>query len=212
MTNTIATAAFALLVGAVLGQLARGPLKRIDPDLCQWVDADGSAPYWIIPSLAFALCAFTLNTYPSDWDSFSIVIYVGGLLLTATIDMRFMLLPDRLTLPLLWAGLLVNIAGHIPLEDAVLGAAIGYTFLWAIFHVCRLVLKKEGMGYGDFKLTAAIGAWQGYTALLSVVLIASITHICISVISARRSKQKAQPFGPHLVLGAVLTLAFGPLV
>jgi leader peptidase (prepilin peptidase)/N-methyltransferase len=144
---------------------------------------------------------------------------VGGLCLTwilialAGIDLRTQLLPDPLTLPLLWLGLLASL---IPLfadpVTSILGAALGYLSLWAVYWLFKLVTGKEGMGYGDFKLLAALGAWLGPLALLPIVLLASVVGTLIggSVLALRgRDRSTPIPFGPFLAGAGWLWLLFG---
>ena len=145
---------------------------------------------------------------------------LGGcaLLLTWTlialtlIDLDTQLLPDQLTLPLLWLGLLLNFFGIlVSLEQAVLGAIAGYMSLWLIFHIFKLLTKKEGMGFGDFKLFAAIGAWLGISALPATLMIASLSGsiIGLSMILLKRHKRQVPiAFGPYLALGGWLMLVF----
>ncbi|MDD3763184.1 MAG: A24 family peptidase [Nevskiales bacterium] len=135
------------------------------------------------------------------------------LLALAVIDLRTQLLPDNLTLPLMWLGLGVNLYGvFVPIETAVIGAMIGYLSLWSIFHLFRLVTGKEGMGYGDFKLLAAIGAWLGWQALPMVILLSSLVGavVGIGLIAFRRhDRQIPIPFGPYLAAAGWLALLYG---
>ncbi|KAF1034111.1 MAG: Type 4 prepilin-like proteins leader peptide-processing enzyme [Herbaspirillum frisingense] len=131
----------------------------------------------------------------------------------AFIDAETMLLPDDLTLPLLWLGLLVNL-GHriVPLQDAVLGAAGGYAALWLIFWIFKLASGKEGLGYGDFKLMAALGAWLGWQALPFVLLSASALGAVAGIalmLAGRHERGQVLPFGPYLAIAGMLALLFG---
>ena len=133
----------------------------------------------------------------------------------ALIDARIYMLPDLITLPLLWLGLLVNTLDFFaPIADAVLGAVAGYLSLWAIYWLFKLLRDKEGLGYGDFKLTAAIGAWLGWQALPSVVLIAALTALCtaaVLVLAGRMKVQQPMPFGPFLAFAGFLTICLDQL-
>jgi len=135
------------------------------------------------------------------------------LLALSLIDLDSMLLPDQLTLPTLWLGLLINInGGFVPLSDAVTGAAVGYSLLWGLYWLFKLLTGKEGMGYGDFKLLAMIGAWFGWQALPLTILLSSFAGalIGISLIAlGKRQQSQAIPFGPYLALGGVVYLFFG---
>jgi leader peptidase (prepilin peptidase) / N-methyltransferase len=147
----------------------------------------------------------------------------GGLALMLTwslialtfIDADTTLLPDDLTIPLLWLGLLANLLGAFPgvtLRDAVLGAVAGYLSLWLIYWSFKLTTGKEGMGYGDFKLLAALGAWLGWKALLPVVLLASVVGALVGIVLivlARRGREIPIPFGPYLASAGFLVLLFG---
>jgi leader peptidase (prepilin peptidase)/N-methyltransferase len=131
------------------------------------------------------------------------------------IDADTTLLPDDLTIPLLWLGLLANLLGAFPsvtLRDAVLGAVAGYLSLWLIYWSFKLTTGKEGMGYGDFKLLAALGAWMGWKALLPVVLLASVVGAMVGIaliVLARRGREIPIPFGPYLASAGFFVLLFG---
>ncbi len=140
------------------------------------------------------------------------------LLIAATfIDYDTKLLPDQLTYPLLWLGLLTNAltTGIVPLTDAVLGAAAGYLFLWLTFWAFKFLTGKEGMGYGDFKLFAALGAWMGWQALPSIILLAAVTGLAyalVRIVMRRQSRADAIPFGPFLAVAGWVTLMFRDIV
>jgi leader peptidase (prepilin peptidase)/N-methyltransferase len=145
----------------------------------------------------------------------------GAMLLTAilivltAIDLDHQLLPDSMTLPLLWIGLLLNIDNtFVSLESAVLGAVFGYLCLWAVFWLFKIVTGKEGMGHGDFKLLAALGAWFGLAALPSIVLLSSVVGAVLGValiITGKQDPETPMPFGPFLA-GAGLLHLFYPNV
>lgn len=136
--------------------------------------------------------------------------FVAVLLALALIDLDYFLLPDLLTLPLLWAGLLWAAAGAsaITLSLAVWGAAFGYVSLWAFYWAFKLVTGKEGLGYGDFKLLAAFGAWFGPLALLPIMIGASVTGAVVGTVQAvrRGGKSEPLPFGPSMALAAAAYL------
>jgi leader peptidase (prepilin peptidase) / N-methyltransferase len=143
----------------------------------------------------------------------------GGLLLTAfllalaMIDADTTLLPDDLTQPLLWIGLLLNLRStYAPLSEAVIGAVAGYLSLWSVYWMFKLVTGKEGMGYGDFKLLAALGAWLGWKMLLPIVLMSSVVGALVGVVLivlARRGREIPIPFGPYLAAAGFLILLYG---
>ena len=137
----------------------------------------------------------------------------ASLLAMSAIDIDTHLLPDSMTLPLLWAGIIVNINGMFAsLQDAVLGAIFGYLVLWAVHWAFKLVRGVEGMGYGDFKLLAALGAWLGWAALPQIVLIAAVAGAVVGLAATWRGRMRFEeplPFGPFLAAGGAVTLFLG---
>ncbi len=159
-------------------------------------------------ALLFGLCAYVFGV---GVPGLLLMAFLATLLLLACIDLRASLLPDSLTLPLLWAGLLVNASPYAltGLSDAVLGAAGGYLVLWLIFHGFRLATGREGMGHGDFKLLAALGAWLGATALPMLLLGASIAGVVVGlglIVCGKATRGQPQPFGPYLALAGIVAL------
>lgn len=138
-----------------------------------------------------------------------------GLVLIALtfIDLDTQLLPDDLTLPLLWAGLLLNLWGtYVPLQDAVIGAMAGYLALWMIYWIFRLATGKEGMGYGDFKLLAALGGWLGWQALPAIILLSALVGATVGIgliVFRQHGRDTPIPFGPYLAGAGLLVLYFG---
>jgi leader peptidase (prepilin peptidase) / N-methyltransferase len=145
--------------------------------------------------------------------SLASLVLIFALVALTGIDFDTQLLPDDITLPLLWAGLLLNVlGGFTTLSSAVLGAVFGYLALWSIYWVFKLITGKEGMGYGDFKLLAALGAWFGWQALPLIILLSSLVGavVGISLIALQgKDRQTAIPFGPYLAGAGLLTLFFG---
>ena len=137
-------------------------------------------------------------------------VFALSLLTLALIDARLYVLPDLITLPLMWLGLLINTQEHFaPVAAAVLGAIIGYLSLWTIYWLFKLLRNKEGMGYGDFKLSAAIGAWLGWQAMPSVVLVAALTALCtaaVLLLAGRLRIEQPMPFGPFLAFAGFLAM------
>lgn len=156
-----------------------------------------------------ALCAWRFGWTPMLPCALALV---WVLVAAAVVDMRTQLLPDVLTLPLLWLGLLVNVGGLVvPLEQAVIGAAAGYLFLWSVYWAFRLVTGKEGMGFGDFKLLAALGAWFGWPALPALLLLSSLVGALWGIalrISGRLGAGAAMPFGPFIAGAGIWYLLF----
>lgn len=135
------------------------------------------------------------------------------LLALAIIDLDTLYLPDSMTLPLLWLGLLANTAElFVPLKDAVFGAIAGYLFLWSLYWLFKLATGKEGMGYGDFKLLAALGAWLGWQMLPLIILLSSLVGTIAGVmliIFKNHQRSNPIPFGPYLAVAGVITLFWG---
>jgi leader peptidase (prepilin peptidase) / N-methyltransferase len=140
-------------------------------------------------------------------------LFVFALVALTFIDFDTQLLPDDITLPLLWLGLLFNlIGGFASITSAVIGAMAGYLILWSIYWLFKLVTGKEGMGYGDFKLLAAIGAWFGWQLLPAVILLSSVVGAVIGValiLFKGKGRNSAIPFGPFLALGGIAALFYG---
>ncbi|NVK54784.1 MAG: prepilin peptidase [Alteromonadaceae bacterium] len=132
------------------------------------------------------------------------------------IDLDKMILPDQLTLPLLWIGLLASTdTVFVTPTDAILGAAIGYFILWSIYWAFKLLTGKEGMGYGDFKLLAALGAFTGWQGLLIIILLSSFVGAAFGIVMMLRQKQGkdlAIPFGPYLAIAGWLTLLYQDII
>jgi leader peptidase (prepilin peptidase) / N-methyltransferase len=141
-------------------------------------------------------------------------LFSASLIALTFIDFDTQLLPDDITLPLLWAGLLFNlVGGFTDLPSAVVGAMAGYLALWSVYWLFKLVTGKEGMGYGDFKLLAAIGAWFGWQLLPAVILLASVVGSVVGIaliLLARQGRSVPIAFGPYLALGGIAALFWGP--
>ncbi|MBK8970226.1 MAG: prepilin peptidase [Hahellaceae bacterium] len=154
-------------------------------------------------ALYFGVSAFT----------FAALLFTWLLIAMSAIDFDTQLLPDSLTLPLLWLGLIVNtLLGHVPLEDAVWGAVAGYLSLWTVYQVFRILTGKEGMGFGDFKLLAALGAWMGWQMLPLIILLSSMVGavVGIALIVVRgRDRNIPIPFGPYLAAAGWIALLWG---
>ena len=146
----------------------------------------------------------------------AVCVLVWGLLALTVIDIDQQLLPDQLTQPLLWLGLLLNISGtFVPLVDAVIGATAGYLTLWLVFQLFRLLTGKEGMGYGDFKLFALFGAWLGWQMLPLILLLSSLVGAVIGiamVVLRGRDHQIPIPFGPYLAIAGIIALFWGEAI
>jgi len=180
---------------------------------CSSCKAPISARYPMIEAVSAVLSAGLVWHFGFGWEGMAALVF-GWLLLAMTfIDIDTQLLPDDLTYPLLWLGLLVNVKGmFVPLQDAVLGAAAGYMVLWTVYWVFKLVRGKEGMGYGDFKLLAALGAWMGWQMLPAIILLSagvgSVIGIAI-IIASRMGFDHKIPFGPYLAGAGLVALLCG---
>jgi len=142
-----------------------------------------------------------------------VLILTWCLISLTMIDFDHMLLPDQITLPLLWLGLLANINGtFVPLSDAVIGAAAGYMSLYSIFWLFKAITGKEGMGYGDFKLFAVFGAWVGWQLLPLLILMASVVGAIVGIalmLFKNHQREQGIPFGPYLAVAGWITLLWG---
>ena len=166
----------------------------------------------LVTAAFFALCGwrFGLGLQAAAWAAFAALLICLFL-----IDMDTQILPDDLNYLLLWSGLLASAVGWtVPLSSAVWGAALGYLVFWSIFQLFRLATGKEGMGYGDFKLLAALGAWLGAEYLLAIVLLSSIVGAVIGVVllvvGKLANKDIPMPFGPYLAGAGLLAFALSP--
>ncbi len=172
-----------------------------------------SARYPAIEAACGLLSAGVIFQFGPTLAGAAALIFVWVMLALSAIDIDTQLLPDSLTLPLLWAGLLLNIGGTFTsLTSAVTGAAIGYLSLWSVYWLFKLLTGKEGMGFGDFKLLAAIGAWLGWTMLPLVILLSSLVGAIVGIsLMLFRSHQRDTPipFGPYLAAAGVIALFWG---
>jgi leader peptidase (prepilin peptidase)/N-methyltransferase len=165
----------------------------------------------ILTGLLFAACGVHFGAQPTTllWCGL-----VATLIALAFIDLDTQFLPDSLTLPLVWAGIASAAFGWIPvsLKDSVYGAMAGYLSLWLVFHAYRIIRGREGMGAGDFKLLAALGAWMGWLAIPSIILLASAVGAVVGIVLIvlrRHDRDVPIPFGPYLAGGGIAALFFG---
>lgn len=166
--------------------------------------------YPAIEAVTAVISAALIWHFGSGWAGIATLGFAYALIAMTCIDYDTQLLPDDLTLPLLWAGLLLNInATFVPLQEAVIGAAAGYLVLWAVYWLFKLATGKEGMGYGDFKLLAALGAWMGWKALPSIILLSSVVGAIVGILLiavAGRARDKTIPFGPYLAAAGMIAM------
>ncbi|MNN39920.1 Type 4 prepilin-like proteins leader peptide-processing enzyme [compost metagenome] len=160
-----------------------------------------------------ALTLFVAWRFGVTGTALALLLLSWGLLAMSMIDIEHQLLPDALVLPLLWLGLIVNaFEMFVPLEDALWGTVAGYLSLWSVFWVFKMVTGKEGMGYGDFKLLAMLGAWGGWQILPLTLLLSSLLGALIGLIMLRLQRKQAStpiPFGPYLAIAGWIALLWG---
>ena len=172
-----------------------------------------SARYPAVELAASAAAAYSAWQFGAGVPAFGAMVFVWAILAAGLIDFDTQFLPDSITLPLLWLGLLLNIgANFAPLDTAVIGAAAGYLSLWSVYWLFKLATGKEGMGFGDFKLLAAIGAWMGWTMLPMVILLSSVVGAVVGIgliVLARHGRDVPIPFGPYLGAAGIIAMFWG---
>lgn len=180
---------------------------------CRQCKTPISVRYPLVEALTGALIG--LVSWKFGYSGLTVMawIFTFALIALTFIDFDTQLLPDDITLPLLWLGLLFNLdTGFTDIKSALIGAMAGYLILWSIYWLFKLVTGKEGMGYGDFKLLAAIGAWFGWQLLPAVILLSSVLGAGIGIaliVFTKRGRETPMPFGPFLAIGGIAALFFG---
>ncbi|MCC2616468.1 A24 family peptidase [Aestuariibacter halophilus] len=172
-----------------------------------------SARYPAVELLTALLSAWAAWHFGFGWQGITAALFTWLLVSMTFIDLDKMLLPDQLTLPLLWIGLLLSL-NHtfVTPQDAIIGAAAGYLSLWSVYWAFKLLTGKEGMGYGDFKLLAALGAWMGWQHLALIILLSSVVGAVLGILMlSMKGKDKRQPipFGPYLAIAGWIALLYG---
>jgi leader peptidase (prepilin peptidase)/N-methyltransferase len=180
---------------------------------CRECKAPISARYPMVELVTGALTGLMVWKLGSGWAGLASVFFLYSLIAMTFIDADTQLLPDDLTYPLLWAGLLINLNGtFVPLHDAVIGAAAGYLALWSVNGLYKLLRGRDGMGGGDFKLLAALGAWLGWAMLPTIILMSSVVGavvgIVLMILNSRGMDYKI-PFGPYLAGAGLITMLYG---
>ena len=172
-----------------------------------------SLRYPIVEAVSGGLSAFAAWHFGFGLAGIAALFFIWALVALTFIDFDTQLLPDSITLPLLWLGLLLNLNGAFTsLANAVIGAAAGYLVLWSVYWAFKLLTGKEGMGFGDFKLLAAIGAWLGWALLPLVILLSSLVGAVVGIaliVLAKRGRNIPIPFGPYLAGGGLIALFWG---
>ena len=180
---------------------------------CSRCAAPISRRYPVVEALSGALSGYIAWRFGWSAAMLGALIFAWAMIALAFIDFDTFYLPDCITLPLLWAGLLFNLGGAFTdIRSAVAGAAAGYLALWSVFWAFKLATGKEGMGYGDFKLLAAIGAWLGWKMLPLVILLSSFVGAAVGIgliAFARHARNVPIPFGPYLVVAGLIALFWG---
>jgi len=180
---------------------------------CKGCGAAISPRYPIIEAISGMLCAFAAAHFGFGPAAGGALLLIWALLALTAIDLDTQLLPDDITLPLIWAGLMFNLFGiFTSLSSAVLGAVIGYLALWSVYWLFKLATGKEGMGYGDFKLLAALGAWLGWQMLPLIILLSSLVGAIVGIaliVVFKHGRNIPIPFGPYLAGGGLIALFWG---
>ena len=166
----------------------------------------------LLTGLVFAICAWKFGV---TWTALASIVFSAYLIAMIFIDADTQLLPDQLTLPLMWGGIAFHLAAYLLQADwgltslvgSLLGAIVGYLSLWSIFQLFKLVTGKEGMGYGDFKLLAALGAWLGIGVLPIIIIMSALVGLIFAIIMKVATNQP-MPFGPYLAISGWLVLIF----
>ncbi|HKJ95428.1 MAG TPA: A24 family peptidase [Gammaproteobacteria bacterium] len=172
-----------------------------------------SARYPVVEAVTAVLSLVVLWRFGWTVQTAAALLFTWALVALTAIDLDHMLLPDGITLPLLWLGLLVSVAGwSVAPSTAIIGAIAGYLALWVVYHVFRLLTGKEGMGYGDFKLLAALGAWMGWQSLPLIVILSSAVGAIVGVAMIAglgRGRDQPIPFGPYLAAAGWIAMLWG---
>jgi leader peptidase (prepilin peptidase)/N-methyltransferase len=180
---------------------------------CSACQAPISLRYPIIEALTGLLSAYVAWHFGPTLQGAGALALVWALIALSAIDLDTQLLPDSITLPLLWLGLGFNLwATYTDLSSAVVGAMLGYLALWSVFWLFKLATGKEGMGYGDFKLLAALGAWLGWSMLPAIILLSSVVGAAVGItliVAARHGRNVPIPFGPYLAAAGGIALFWG---
>jgi leader peptidase (prepilin peptidase)/N-methyltransferase len=181
---------------------------------CRYCHQSISARYPLVEALTAILCLIISLKMGFSGYSVALLFFTFTLICAAFIDLDTMFLPDQLTLPLMWAGIALSLLSISPiaLADSVIGAMCGYLSLWLVYWGFKLLTGKEGMGYGDFKLLAALGAWLGWQQLPLIILLSSVIGVVFGVIQLRMQRKGVAnpfPFGPYLAIAGWLAALWG---
>jgi leader peptidase (prepilin peptidase)/N-methyltransferase len=180
---------------------------------CSACKARISSRYPLVEFITAVLFVITIWHFGLNLQGLTALFLTALLIAMAGIDIDHQLLPDNMTIPLMWSGILISFwSVHTDLASSVTGAIAGYLVLWTVYHLFRLLTGKEGMGYGDFKLLAALGAWMGWQLLPLVVLLSSVVGAVVGLIligTGRLKKDRPMPFGPFIAAAGWIALVWG---
>jgi len=175
-----------------------------------------SLQYPIVEASTALFSIIIAHHYGVSWQTVTALILTWSLIALTMIDVHKQLLPDNITLPLLWLGIICNMFGlFTDLESSVKGAIFGYLALWSVYHLFKVLTGKEGMGYGDFKLLAALGAWMGWKVLPLIIVLSSFVGAAIGIamiVFTRHDKSVPIPFGPYLAIAGWIALLWGDAI
>lgn len=175
-----------------------------------------SLEYPLIEAITATLSVMVAYHFGVSWQTIAALLLTWSLIALTMIDFHKQLLPDNITMPLLWLGILCNMFGlFTDLQSSIIGAIAGYLSLWSVYHLFRLVTGKEGMGYGDFKLLAVLGAWMGWKILPIIIVLSSFVGAIIGIamiVVVRHDKNIPIPFGPYLAIAGWITLIWGDAI
>lgn len=183
---------------------------------CSGCGSPISPRYPVVEALTGLLSAFAAWHFGPTWQTLGALMLLWALIALAAIDLDTQLLPDSITLPLVWLGLGFNLwSTYCDLPSAVIGAMAGYLALWSVFWLFKLATGKEGMGYGDFKLLAVLGAWLGWQMLPAIILLSSVVGALVGItliVAARHGRNVPIPFGPYLAAAGIIALFWGQTI
>ncbi len=221
-SNTTALVWLSIALGLMVGSFLNVVIYRVPVMLqrewraqcCEFLELDEKKVK--IEMVTGGLSGLVAWHFGAGWLCLAMLCLTWSLIALTMLDFDHQLLPDNITLPLLWLGLLVNSLlpeSGVSAQEAILGAAIGYLSLWSVYWAFKFLTGKEGMGYGDFKLLAALGAWMGWKVLLLIVILSSLVGAIVGIallLFLGRDRNVPIPFGPYLAGAGFITLIWGP--
>jgi leader peptidase (prepilin peptidase)/N-methyltransferase len=183
---------------------------------CRYCQTSISIQYPLVELLTAVLSMVVVWRFGPNWTALTGLFFTWALIALAGIDLRTQLLPDQITLPLLWCGLLLSTQHlFVAPSSSIWGAALGYLSLWSVYWLFKLLTGKEGMGFGDFKLLSALGAWMGPLALLPIVLLSSLSGALLGgalILLRRHDRETPMPFGPYIAIAGWIWFVAGDVL